>query len=131
MERTGIEPVTRWNERDEGATLAVVPPVSFFFTDRRLSVSEDAAASLVAELQNRSDSSQTARSLAERIETEAHRGRLAAPGQDLELNYEEQRELLEALKATTEAWPEEDKHALRELQLALTFHLSQQERDQT
>jgi hypothetical protein len=110
-----------------------VPPVSFFFTDRRLSVSEDAATSLVAELQNRSDSSQTAGSLAERIETEAHRGRLAAPGQDLELNYEEQRELLEALKATTEAWPEEDTHALRELQLALTFHLnlSQQERDQT
>jgi hypothetical protein len=108
-----------------------VPPVSFFFTDRRLSVSEDAATSLVAELQNRSDSSQTAGSLAERIETEAHRGRLAAPVQDLELNYEERRELLEALKATTEAWPEEDKSALRELQLALTFHLSHQERDQT
>jgi hypothetical protein len=68
-----------------------VPPVSFFFTDRRLSVSEDAAASLVAELQNRPESSQTAGSLAERIETEAHRGRLAAPGQDLELSYDEQR----------------------------------------
>jgi hypothetical protein len=131
MERTGIEPVPGWNGRDVGGTLAVVPPVSFFFPDRRLSLSEDAAASLVAELQNRSDSSQTAGSLAGRIETEAHRGRLAAPGQDLELNYEERRELLEALKATTEAWPEQDKNALRELQLALTFHLSQQESDQT
>ena len=77
------------------------------------------------------DASQAASSLAERIETEAHRGKLAAPGQDLELDHEEQRELLEALKATTEAWPEEDKSALRELQLALTFQLSQPEHDQT
>jgi hypothetical protein len=88
-----------------------VPPVSFFFPDRRLNVSEDAAASLVAQLQTRSHASQTAGSLAERIETEAHRGKLAAPGQDLELNHEEQRELLEALKDTTEAWPEEDRYA--------------------
>jgi hypothetical protein len=108
-----------------------VPPVSFFFPDRRLSVSEDAAARLVAELQNRSEASQAAGGLAERIETEAHRGRLAAPGQDLELNHEEQRELLDALKATTEAWPDEDKTALRELQLALAFQLSQPEHDQT
>ncbi len=94
-------------------------------------MSEDAAASLVARLQSQSHASQTASSLAERIETEAHRGRLAAPGQDLELNSEEQRELLEALKATAEAWPEEDKNALRELQLALTFQLSQPESDQS
>jgi hypothetical protein len=66
----------------------------------------------------------TAATLAERIATEAHRGRFAPPGQDLELSLEEQRELLDTLKATAEAWPEEERAALHELRLALAVQTS-------
>ncbi len=67
-----------------------VPPVSFFFPDRTRSVSEAGAAFLVAQLQGRPDVSETVANLAERIEIESRRGRFAPPGQDLELNREEQ-----------------------------------------
>jgi hypothetical protein len=67
----------------------------------------------------------TAATLAERIATEAHRGRFAPPGQDLELSLEEQRELFDVLKTSAEAaWPEEERTALHELHLALAVHTS-------
>ena len=103
---------------------ALMAPVSFFFPDRTLTVSEAAGELLVAQLESRPEPSETAASLAERIATEAHRGRFAPPGQDLEFSLEEQRELLEALKATTESWPEEDRAPLHELQLALAVQTS-------
>ena len=102
-------------------------PVSFFFPDRTLTVSEAGAAFLVARLEDRADTSETAASLAERIGIEAHRGRFASAGQDLEFSLEEQRELLDTLKATAESWPEEDRTALHELQLALAVQTSRVE----
>jgi hypothetical protein len=111
----------------ERATLAFVPPVSFFFRDRTRSVSEAAASFLVAEIERRAQASETSAALAERIATEAHRGRFAPPGQDLELSLEEQRELLDTLKATTDDWAEEDRAALHELQLALAVETSRAE----
>jgi hypothetical protein len=102
---------------------ALVPPVSFFFPDRTLTVSEAGADFLVAQLKRRPETSETA-AVAERIAIEAHRGRFAPPGQDLELSLEEQRELLEMLKATVEARPEEERTALHELQLALAVQTS-------
>jgi hypothetical protein len=102
-------------------------PVSFFFPDRTLAVSEAAGEFLVAQLERRRESSATASTLAERIATEAHRGRFAPPGQDLDLSLDEQRELLETLKASGEAWPEEDRAALHELQLALAVQTSRAE----
>lgn len=101
-----------------------MPLVSFFFPDRTLTVSEAGAEFLVAQLQGRAEASEAAGILAERIATEAHRGRFAPPGQDLELGLEEQRELLDVLKATAEAWPEEERAALHELQLALAAETS-------
>jgi hypothetical protein len=106
---------------------ALVPPVSFFFPDRTLSVSEAGADFLVAQLEHRREASETAATLAERIAIEAHRGRFAPPGQDLELSLEEQRELLDVLKASTEAWPEEERAALHEVQLALAAQTSRTE----
>ena len=104
-----------------------MPRVSFYFPERTLSLSEAGADFLVAELERRPEASVTAATLAERIATEAHRGRFATPGQDLELNLEEQRELLDMLKASAEAWPEEDRTALHELQLALAVQTSRAE----
>jgi hypothetical protein len=101
-----------------------MPPVSFFFPERTLSVSEPGAVFLVAELERRAEAPETAAALAERIATEAHRGRFAPPGQDLELDHEEQQALLETLKATANSWPEEDRAALHELQLALAVQTS-------
>ena len=106
---------------------ASVARVSFFFPDRTLAVSEGAAEVLVAELERSREPSETAATLAERIATEAHRGRFAPPGQDLDLSLEEQRDLLDALKATAEGWPEEDRAALHELQLALAVQTSRAE----
>jgi hypothetical protein len=108
-----------------------VPPVSFFFPDRTWSVSEAGAAFLVARLQGRPDISETVANLAERIAIESHRGRFAPPGQDLELNREEQQELLDTLKATVGSWPEEDRDALHELQLALAVQTSRPEQSDT
>lgn len=79
----------------------------------------------MAQLERGPEARETAATLAERIATEAHRGRFAPPGQDLELSLEEQRELLETLKATVDAWPEEDRAALHELRLALAVQTSQ------
>jgi hypothetical protein len=107
-----------------------VPPVSFFFADRIRSVSEAGAAFLVAQLERRSDVSESATALAERIATEAHRGRFAPPGQDLELSLEEQRELLEKLKATADFWPQEDRATLHEVQLALAVQTSGTEQEE-
>jgi hypothetical protein len=103
-------------------------PVSFFFPDRTLTVSEAGAEFLVAELERREEGSEAAATLAERIAIEAHRGRFAPPGQDLEFSLEEQRELLDVLKATSKAWPEEERTALHELQLALAVQTSRAER---
>jgi hypothetical protein len=100
-----------------------VPTVSFFFPERTLAVSEAGADFLVAQLEQ-PEASETAGALAARIGIEAHRGRFAPPGQDLELSLEEQRELLDTLKATADAWPEEDRTALHELQLALAVQTS-------
>jgi hypothetical protein len=105
----------------------LVPPVSFFFPDRTLTVSEAGADFLVAQLEGRQETSETAAALGERIAIEAHRGRFAPPGQDLELTLEEQRELLDVLKVTVEAWPEEDRAALHEVQLALAVQTSRAE----
>jgi hypothetical protein len=105
----------------------LVPPVSFYFPERTLTVSEAGADFLVAELERRPEASVTAATLAERIATEAHRGRFARPGQDLEFSLEEQRELFDTLKASAEAWPEEDRTALHELQLALAVQTSRPE----
>jgi hypothetical protein len=63
----------------ERAILAVVPPVSFFFRDRTLSVSEAGATFLVEQLERRPVVSETVAILAERIATESHRGRLPHP----------------------------------------------------
>jgi hypothetical protein len=115
----------------ESATLAFVAPVSFFFPERNRSVSEAAAAYLVAQLQRRPDASETVTNLADRIATESHRGRFASPGQDLELDSEEQRELLDTLKTTAGSWPEEDRDALHELQLALAAQTSRLEQGDT
>ena len=101
--------------------------VSFFFPGRTLTVSEAAAEVLVTELERRPEPSETAAALAERIATEAHRGRFAPPGQDLDLSLEEERELLDALKATADAWSEEDRAPLHELQLALAVQTSRAE----
>jgi hypothetical protein len=111
----------------EALRSAFVPPISFFFPDRTLTVSEAGADFLVARLERRVEASKTAATLAERIAIEAHRGRFAPPGQDLELSLEEQRELLDTLKATAEAWPEEERAALHELQLALAVQTSRAE----
>jgi hypothetical protein len=111
----------------EALRSAFVPPISFFFPDRTLTVSEAGADFLVARLERRAEASETAATLAERIAIEAHRGRFAPPGQDLELSLEEQRELLDTLKATAEAWPEEERAALHELQLALAVQTSRAE----
>ena len=102
-----------------------MPSVSFFFPERILNVSEEAADFVVAQLGRRSEASATAAGLAERIATEAHRGRFAPPGQDLELDHAEQRELLDTLKATAGSWPQDDRTALHELQLALAVQTSQ------
>jgi hypothetical protein len=104
-----------------------VPIVSFFFPDRTLTVSEAGADFLVAQLERRPEASAIAATLAERIAIEAHRGRFAPPGQDLELSLEEQRELLDMLKATAESWREEERTALHELQLALAVQTSRAE----
>ena len=106
---------------------ALVATVSFFFPDRTLTVSEAGADFLVTQLERRPEASVTATTLAERIATEAHRGRFATAGQDLELSFEEERELLETLKATVEAWPEDDRAPLHELQLALAVQTSRAE----
>jgi hypothetical protein len=108
----------------------VVPPVSFYFPDRTRSVSEAGAAFLVAQLQGRPHQSETVANLAERIAIESRRGRFAPPGQDLELDREEQQELLDTLKAT-DLWPEEDKDTLHELQLALAVQTSRPEQSDT
>jgi hypothetical protein len=92
-----------------------------------LSVSEAGADFLIAQLKRRPEASEAAATLAERTAIEAHRGRFAPPGQDLELSLEEQRELLDTLKATAEAWPEEERAALHELQLALAVQTSRAE----
>jgi hypothetical protein len=105
----------------------LVAAVSFFFPNRTLTVSEAAGEFLVAQLERRPELSGTAATLAERIATEAHRGRFAPPGQDLDLGLEEQRELHDALKASAEAWPEEDRADLHELQLALAVETSRVE----
>jgi hypothetical protein len=99
-------------------------PVNFYFPDRIRTVSEAAANFLVAELEARPAVSETDISLAERIAIESHRGRFAPPGQDLELDPDEQRELLDTLHATTDSWPEEDRAELHELQLALAVATS-------
>jgi hypothetical protein len=104
-----------------------VPPVSFFFPERNRSISEAAAAFLVVQLQRRPAVSGTVANLADRIAAESRRGRFAPPGQDLELDGEEQRGLLETLKATAGSWPEEDRDALHELQLALAAQTSRLE----
>jgi hypothetical protein len=109
----------------------LVPTVSFFFPDRTLTVSEAGADFLVAQLERGPEASETAAILAERLATEAHRGHFAPPGQDLELGLEEQRELLHTLKATGEAWPEEEQAALHELQLALAVQTSRAEQSDT
>jgi hypothetical protein len=75
--------------------------------------------------------SEAVANLADRIEIEARRSRFAAPGQDLELNREEQQELLDTLKATASSWQEEDRDALHELQLALAFQTSRPEQGDT
>jgi hypothetical protein len=108
-----------------------VPPVSFFFPDRNRSVSEAGAAFLVAQLQGRPVVSETATTLADRIEIEARRSTFAMPGQDLELNREEQQELLDTLKATASSWQDEDRDTLHELQLALAFQTSRPEQADT
>jgi hypothetical protein len=108
-----------------------VPPVSFFFPDRNRSVSEAGAAFLVAQLRGRPVVSETVANLGDRIEIEARRGTFAPPGQDLELNREEQQELLDTLKATASSWPEEDRDMLHELQLALAVQTSRPERADT
>jgi hypothetical protein len=105
---------------------ASVPPVSFFFPDRTLTVSEAGADFLVTQLEGRAESSEAA-ALAERMGIESHRGRFDPPGQDLALSLDEQRELLDTLKATAAAWPEEERAALRELQLALAVQTSRAE----
>ena len=105
-----------------------MPTVSFFFRERILTLSATGADFLVAQLERRPEPSETAAGLAERIATEAHRGRFAPPGQDLELSLDEERELVDTLKATTEDWPEEDRVALHELQLALAVHTSRADR---
>jgi hypothetical protein len=69
----------------------------------------------------------TAATLRSESQTEAHRGRFAPPGQDLGLSLEEQRELLDTLKVTAEAWPEEDRVTLHELQLPLAVQTSRAE----
>jgi hypothetical protein len=92
-----------------------------------LTVSEPGADFLVVQLERHPEASETAATLAERIAIEAHRGRFAPPGQDLELSLEEQRELLDTLNATAEAWPEENRAALHELQLALAVQTSRAE----
>ena len=104
-----------------------MPPVSFFFRDHTRSVSEEAANFLVAQFELRSKAYLTAAALAERIATEAHRGRFAPPGQDLVLDHEEQQEFLETLKASVDLWPAEDPAELHELQLALADATSQVE----
>jgi hypothetical protein len=104
-----------------------VPSVSFFFPDRILSVSEEAAGFLVEQLERPSETPETTATLAERIATEARRGRLSAPGQDLALSHEEQKELLDTLKATSDSWPQGGREALHELQLALAVQTSQAE----
>jgi hypothetical protein len=114
-------------ERPGALRSPLVPDVSFFFPDRTLAISEAGADFLVAELERRPEPSVTAATLAERIGMEAHRGRFATPGQDLEFSLEVQRELLDTLKATTETWPEEDRTALHELQLALAVQTSRAE----
>ena len=101
--------------------------VSFFFPDRTLTVANAGADFLVAQLERRRESSEAAATLAERVALEAHRGRFAPPGQDLELNLEEQRELLATLNATAQAWPEEERAMLYELQLALAAQTSRAE----
>ena len=78
-----------------------VPAVSFFFRDHTRSVSEEAADFLVAQLEVRSETSETAAALAERLATEEHRGRFAPPGQDLVLDHDEQHELQLALADAT------------------------------
>jgi hypothetical protein len=108
-----------------------VPPVSFFFPDRNRSVSETGAAFLVAQLQGRPVVSETVANLADRIEIEARQSRFAAPGQDLELDREEQQELLDTLKATAGSWQEEDHDTLHELQLALAVQTSRPEQGDT
>jgi hypothetical protein len=105
--------------------------VSFFFPERTRSVSEAAAAFLVSQLQRRPDLSETVAHLADRIATESRRGRFAPPGQDLELDVEEQRVLLDTLKTTSGSWPEEDRDALHELQLALAVQTSRLEQADT
>jgi hypothetical protein len=104
-----------------------VPSVSFFFPDRTLTISESGADFVVAQLEHRAETPEAVSALAERIGIEAHRGRFAPPGQDLELSLEEQRELFATLKASAEAWPEEDRAALHELQLALAVQTSRAE----
>jgi hypothetical protein len=104
-----------------------VPDVSFFFHDHTRSVSEEAADFLVAQLEIRSETSETAAALAERLATEGHRGRFAPPGQDLVLDHEEQQELLETLKTSPDLWPPDDRAELHELQLALDVATSQAE----
>src|SRR5919204_3387609 len=101
-----------------------MPSVSFFFPDRTLTISESGADFVVAQLEHRAETPEAVSALAERIGIEAHRGRFAPPGQDLELSLEEQRELFATLKASAEAWPEEDRAALHELQLALAVQKS-------
>jgi hypothetical protein len=113
------------------ATLAFVPPVVFYFPDRTRGVSENGAALLVAHLGQRPEASPAAASLAERIATESGRGTFDAPGQDLELSHDEQRELLATLKGTAESWPEEDRASLHELQLALAAQTSRPEQTDT
>ena len=104
-----------------------MPSVSFFFPDRTLTISEAGADFVVTQLEHRAEMPEAVSALAERIGIEAHRGRFAPPGQDLELSLEEQRELFATLKASAEAWPEEDRAALHELQLALAVQTSRAE----
>ena len=104
-----------------------MPTVSFYFRERILTLSEAGADYVVAQLEPRPGASETATSLAERIAIEAHRGRFASPGQDLELSLGEQRELLDMLKASVEAWSEEERTALHELQLAIAVQTSRAE----
>jgi hypothetical protein len=94
-------------------------------------VSEAGAAFLGRNSRAGLNASETVANLAERIAIESRRGRFAPPGQDLELDREEQQELLDTLKATTDLWPEEDKDALRELQLALAVQTSRPEQSDT
>ncbi len=85
----------------------------------------------MAQLQGRPVVTETVANLADRIEIEARRSTFAAPGQDLELNREEQQELHDTLKATASSWQEEDRDMLHELQLALAFQTSRPERADT